>query len=219
MKHVTDYIAIAAFVMSLIGGIYQLTVHFSGPVLEFFPPERLLFFFDRNDDKTLMINTQMTCINKGKPGHDAMVKKEVVRFKLKEDGPYYRLEWINFEYVNYNKIKDDLDWQFISDAKPVSVKAGSGESHNTTFGPFKNPDGDRNKINRNFIQKETFIFKIKSIAKINMEFEVVFFGEETLTGGCVIDLDKSRDDIIRLLDEEDGKGQNYIQVPCYSNSK
>ena len=82
----TDIIAITAFLISIVGLTYQVTVFLSGPKLEFFPPEKILFCFDRNDDKTLMVNARVTYVNKGKIGHDAIIKKEIVKFKFNKDG-------------------------------------------------------------------------------------------------------------------------------------
>jgi hypothetical protein len=215
----TDIIAITAFLISIVGRTYQVTIFLSGPKLEFFPPEKILFCFDRNDDKTLMVNARITYVNKGKLGHDAIIKKEIVKFKFNKDGPVYNLEWINFESANYDKEKDDLAWTFNSDAKPLSVRAGSAESHFTTFGPFQNPDStnDRQKY-RNFIPKSLFIHKIKqkSFSELNLEFEVEFYGEDSLKGDCVIDLDKTRDDFLTVLGEEE-KDKEYIQISCSKN--
>ncbi len=215
----TDIIAITAFLISILGLTYQVTVFLSGPKLEFFPPEKILFCFDRNDDKTLMVNARITYVNKGKVDNDAIIKKEIVKFKFDKDGPVYNLEWINFESANYDKEKDDLAWTFNSDAKPLSVRAGSAESHFTTFGPFQDPDStnDRQKY-RNFIPKSLFLYKIKqkSLSELILEFEVEFYGEDSLKGNCVIDLDKTRDDFLTVLGEEE-KDKEYIQISCSKN--
>ncbi len=216
----TDIIAITAFLISILGLTYQLTVFLSGPKLEFFPPEKILFCFDRNDDKTLMINARITYVNKGKLDHDAIIKKEIVKFRFNnKDGQVYNLEWINFESANYDKEKDDLVWTFNSDAKPLTVRAGSAESHFTTFGPFQNQDStnDRQKY-RNFIPKSLFLHKIKqkTLSELILEFEVEFYGEDSLKGNCLIDLNKTRDDFLTVLGEEE-KDKEYIQLSCSKN--
>ncbi|WP_375589009.1 hypothetical protein ABWH89_18950 [Hoeflea alexandrii] len=132
----TDILALSAFLLSA-GGIATqaglfLYVFWRGPVVEMFPPERILIRandLNRLEDTWVRIGSRMAYTNSGSVGYNTVLRKEII--KLEIDGKIYRQSWQSFETFDY--VDDTLVSVKSEPANPIPVVAGSALAHDTYF--------------------------------------------------------------------------------------
>ena len=91
----TDILAFAAFIISLTSLSYQAYGFFRGPSVVEFPPEQILFFPEKWSGDYLHAAAQVTHVNRGSEGKNAVVRQETMTFELANK--LYELKWQDFE--------------------------------------------------------------------------------------------------------------------------
>jgi hypothetical protein len=185
----TDILALAAFMISLGGITYQFYIFFEGADVKLFPPQKVsLSAYSLPNSaagEIVVVNSAMSYVNRGRIGHNAIIKSESVTFKIGEEE--YEQKWLNFESWDLKDSK--LERKQKGDAYPVPVNAGSGESHSTSFSPVRMREANGNGRWKNFLPWDDFLEEIKGSNKIEFEFEAEIYDEPTVRVTCWIELD------------------------------
>ena len=173
----TDILALAAFLISLSGVLYQVSLFVRGPVVTLYPPQQVLIFADTpspGSEEIVRFNARMTYVNTGEVGHNVVVKKERLTFKLGDEK--LMQEWESFTIPVPRG--PELTWNKQDDAHPVPVNAKSSESHQTSFTPYPIRGLEKND-NRKFayyLAWDEFIKKIERQEKLELEWVSEIYG-------------------------------------------
>ena len=193
----TDILALSAFLLSA-GGIATqaglfLYVFWRGPVVEMFPPERILIRahdLNRLEDTWVRIGSRMAYTNSGSVGYNTVLRKEII--KLEIDGKIYRQSWQSFETFDY--VDDTLVSVKSEPANPIPVVAGSALAHDTYFFPFREfcRQNDQSCDEwRNYLKFFDFIEEARKIDKIRFTLTAKMYGENDETTSCTILIDEN----------------------------
>jgi hypothetical protein len=186
----TDFIALTAFVLALIGSLFQLYGFLKDFDVRLFPPELVTLIIDDIDQSRhlVRIDARMAYVNLGQPGYNATISREAVHFKI--NGINYSQVWQTFE--QFGNLGYTLVRHYESDAKPIPVLAGSSVSHETYFmpNPIKctksNPDCNKWK---NAIYLSDFIKGTASDTTLTFSFMAEVYGGRPSTAQCIIEID------------------------------
>lgn len=215
----TDILALAAFIISISGLLYQITVFVQGPRVHLIPPEQITLTttsYGNNGNKYITIIANMTYVNSGQEGHNAVIQKEKISFEI--GNQTYELVWQYF--VDVTSEGKRLDRKVIKSAQPFSLNAGSAESHETQFYPRSTQrlDTTQGTPDKNFLPLKTFIKGFESLLlpgpsqkqeKLKLRFTAETLNDKRQEVTCVVYL--SREDLWRLQDPEKG----WIAPSCW----
>lgn len=185
----TDILALAAFLLSLSGVIYQVSMFVRGPVVTLHPPQQVLIFAytpPQGIEAIVRFNARMTYVNTGHVEHNAVVKRESMTFKLGDEK--FTQEWESFAIPVPHS--PELTWDKKDEAHPVPVNAKSSESHQTSFTPYPIRGIDDNRKFIYYLSWDEFIKKIERQAKLELEWIAEIYGSsKTHRTTCWIELD------------------------------
>ncbi len=215
----TDILALAAFIISISGLLYQITVFVQGPRVHLIPPEQITlttYSYGNNGNKHITLIANMTYVNSGQEGHNAVIQKEKVSFEI--GNQTYEFVWQYF--VDITSEGKRLDRKVIKSAQPFSLNAGSAESHETHFFPRSTPHSDKTQgiSDNNFLPLDAFIQGFESLLlpgqpkkqeKLTLRFTAETLNDKRQEVACVVYL--SREDLWRLQDIEKG----WIAPSCW----
>ncbi|MBT3534188.1 MAG: hypothetical protein HN478_09935 [Rhodospirillaceae bacterium] len=194
----TDFLALAAFIIALLGALYQVFGFLKGADVKLFSPPQVLMLSSANSagEQVVQIHARMALVNSGEPGYHASVSSMNVRFQL--GGKTYEQNWQLFQ--TYDNKQDVLVPHFVSDARPFPIKAGSADSHETLFAPHPIRCRDRDEICnkwKNIIYFRDFLAAIEKLHELAFTFTAEIFGESRVSITCVVDMDDDvRDNLI-----------------------
>jgi hypothetical protein len=163
----TDILALTAFLLSLSGVVFQGFMFLRGAKVTLYPPQQVLIFADTPSQGTedrVRVNARMTYVNTGYIGHNAVVRREGVTFRIGAEN--FAQGWESFT-VPVTK-GETLSWDKQDEAHPVPVNAGSAASHQTSFAPHPIRGVTGNRKFKYYLSWEEFIKKIKQ--KDHLEF-------------------------------------------------
>jgi hypothetical protein len=187
----TDILAFAAFLISLSGILYQVGMFVRGPVVTLYPPQQVLIFADtpsQGIEEIVRFNARMTYVNTGEVGHNVVVKKERMTFKLGDEK--LTQEWESFTIPMPHG--PELTWNKRDDAHPVPVNAKSSESHQTSFTPYpvRGIEKDDNRKFAYYLSWDEFIKKIERQEKLELAWVSEIYGPAKVhRATCWIELD------------------------------
>jgi hypothetical protein len=132
----TEFLALAAFVLSISGVLWQIMNFARGAVVRVFPSDQILMTstdkLGRNysgQGNLLALTATMTYVNEGDVGHNAIIRRENIQFAL----PDRQVEHQWYQFVSSDIEDDKLSVKRVSEARPFPVNAGSAISHETLF--------------------------------------------------------------------------------------
>jgi hypothetical protein len=188
----TDILALAAFLISLSGILYQVSMFVRGPVVTLYPPQHVLIFADTpapGSEEIVRFNARMTYVNTGEVGHNVVVKKERLAFTLGDEKLLQ--EWESFTIPVPRG--PELTWNKQDDAHPVPVNAKSSESHQTSFTPYpvRGTGQDDNRRFAYYLSWDEFIKKLARQEKLELEWVAEIYGSSKVhRATCRIELDQ-----------------------------
>jgi hypothetical protein len=188
----TDILALAAFLISLSGIIYQVGLFVRGPVVTLYPPQHVLIFAHTpspGSEQIVRFNARMTYVNTGEVGHNVVVKKERLTFRLGEETLMQAWESFTIPVPRGS----ELTWDKQDDAHPLPVNAKSSESHQTSFTPYpvRGLAPDDNRKFANYLSWDEFITKIARQEQLEFEWVAEIYGSSKVhRATCWIELDQ-----------------------------
>jgi hypothetical protein len=188
----TDILALAAFLISLSGLLYQVSMFVRGPVVTLYPPQQVLIFADTpspGSEAIVRFNARMTYVNTGEVGHNVVVKKERLTFKLGDEKLLQ--EWESFTTAVPRG--SELTWNKQDDAHPVPVNAKSSESHQTSFTPYpvRGIGQDDNRKFAYYLSWDEFIQKLARQEKLELEWVAEIYGSSKVhRATCWLEFDQ-----------------------------
>lgn len=173
----TDILAASAFVISIAGILYQLLGFFERPGIVQFPPEQLLFFSEKSGNGYYVhAGAQVSYVNKGREGKNAVVKLERMVFDLGDKT--YELKWQFFDQFGNNG--DQLTHADKPEpALPIVLRAGEAISKETHFAPRTLPvvdQGDLTTAYKNFLPWNDFIAELSKVKELDVRIISELYG-------------------------------------------
>ena len=188
----TEIIALAAFLLASSSVIYQIYNLFRGADIRVFPPNQIFINseFYPNSGSYVRFGARLAYVNKAQMGYNDIINKEAIIFSL--GGKTYEQVWQTFESFDLKESK--LKRNYLSDAHPVSVSAGSSESHETYFAP-RSVRCLRNNENcnkwKNYLKWDDFISEIEKVKDLTFTFNSETYDGSNLEVECTIDVDEA----------------------------
>jgi hypothetical protein len=201
----TEFIALAAFSLSISTLIWQLINQTVGSVVKLFPTDQIVITavdkLGRNysgQTNLLALIATMAYVNEGDTGHNAVIRREYINFSFGDRHIQHR--WYEF---GSSDIQDgNLTFKRDSDAHPFPINAGSAVSHETLFTAWEIdcehlPKGCDPA--ENFVKWDDFLQTIKSTKQLSLNTSADVFPSRKVTAGCLVRL---RDWEIAILEKE-----------------
>ena len=192
LERKTDVLALAAFILALGSVLYQTYGFLRGSNVTMFAPEQVVIKAHQYPQAGTFVRfgARLSYVNTGQVGYNAMVHRETLSFQLGDTR--YQQEWQEFQTFN---LEDDgtITSKKKSDAHPMSINAGSAESHDTFFAP-RSIRCDRGKSDcepfRNFLGWEAFLEKLTHEKTLTFVLTAEFFSEPPQNVSCTIEVTK-----------------------------
>lgn len=183
-----DPVAVAAFIMALVNGIYFLVGYMRAADLVLLSPDQLLL---REDGRYLRISTRITCMNRGRPGYSGVVEDASVAFII--NGRRYEQKWQSFGYSssegNILKVTGE------GEAHPFAVDGGSVVSRETHFAARTSPDGSFS----NFLRYDEFLKLLPAAKHLEVTLTTRIYDESLQTVNCRVIITKR---LIKALEDK-----------------
>jgi hypothetical protein len=201
----TEFIALAAFVLSIGGVLWQLINFARGAVVRLFPSDQITLAsadkLERNypgQPDLLMLIATLSYVNEGDTGRNAVIRREYIRFSLA--GRAIEQRWYEFGSSDIQNGKPTFKRE--SESRPFPVNAGSAVSHETLFTAWE-IDCDQVTSGcdprKNFVTWDDFIKAIKSKNEIVFSTASDVYSKGSVEATCVVRL---RDWEIKALEDE-----------------
>jgi hypothetical protein len=201
----TEILALAAFMISISGILWQLLNYARGPVISLFPSDQVTMTaankLGRNyagQDNLLALIATMAFVNEGDTGKNGVIRREYIGFDLGNRHIEHR--W--YEFGSSDVQDGNITFKRTGEASPLPVTAGSAISHETLFAAWENdcenapagcdPGG-------NFVKWDDFLKAIKTNNRLVISTSADIYPSKRLTASCVVRL---RDWEIAILEKE-----------------
>jgi hypothetical protein len=201
----TEILALAAFVISLSGLSWQLFNYWRGPVVRLFPSDQIVLTSTNTlghryagQENLVDLVATMSYVNDGDIGHNAIVRRELIRFKFA--GREVEHRW--YDFVSSDVVNGKLALNRQGEARPFAVNAGSATSHETLFTAWEIdcPADDKGcNAAANYVRWDDFLNAIKTSNTIEITTLAEVYSGGTLSASCVIRL---RDWEVAFLEKE-----------------
>jgi hypothetical protein len=173
----TDILAFAAFIISLTSLSYQAYGFLRGPSVVEFPPEQILFFPEKSGSGDyLHAAAQVTHVNRGSEGKNAVVRQARMTFELANKP--YELKWQYFE--NFSNAGGKLVRpEHPEAASPIVIKAGEAVSKEIHFAPRTLPivsQTDAQDAYKNFLRWDDFVSQLANVQELDVQIVTEFYG-------------------------------------------
>jgi hypothetical protein len=208
----TEVLALAAFVISISGLSWQVFNYTRGAVVRLFPSDQIVLTSTdalghryAGQVNLLDLIATMSYVNDGDTGHNAIVRRELIRFTLA--GRRVEHRW--YDFVSSDVVNGKMVPNRLSEARPFAVNAGSAASHETLFTAWEidcPADDKACDAGVNFVPWDDFLKAIKTSKTIEITTQAEVYSGGTLSASCVIRL---RDWEVAFLEKE-----QWIAVTC-----
>jgi hypothetical protein len=190
----TEIIALAAFMISVSGILWQLLNYARGPVISLFPSDQVTITavnkLGRNytgQDNLLALIATMAYANEGDTGKNGVIRREFIAFDLGNRHIEHR--WYEF---GTSDVQDGIiSFKRTSEASPLPVTAGSAISHETLFAAWEN-DCENAPVGcdpgANFVKWDDFLAAIKANNQLTITMSAEIYPSKRLTASCVVRL-------------------------------
>ncbi len=179
IKPEADVLALAAFLLSVVGIACSVWSFVRGAHVTMFPPEQVLIIRDK-DSNSPRFSTSMSYVNDGQPGYNAVITSEALCFDC--NGRSYEHKWQ--EFVTFTTFEGALTAHDAVDAAPFAVNGGSETSHSTYFAARTT----REDPGRNYLSWDTFIGGIQRNRKLTIRFTSQLLGKKPVSCTAVVDI-------------------------------
>jgi len=177
----TDILAAAAFVISIVGIVYQIIYQvygfYQGPEVVQFPPEQILFFSEvGNGVYCLHAGAQLSYANKGREGFTTVLKRARMTFSL--TGKPYEIDWQDFEQFG-NDGPRLTRGETRESAAPIVIKAGEVVSKETHFAPrtlLVTGQGQSTDAYANYLAWDKFVGELGKLKELDIVITSEFYG-------------------------------------------
>lgn len=186
----TDLLAAAAFLMALASAIAQLYYSWIGAKVELFAPEQVtLILHDYGSGQHyLRIGARMAYVNAGRPGYNATVRREAVKFNL--TGRTYEQVWQSEH--QFSQLGNRLTDKYLAEARPFPINAGSSVSREVYFAPHQVRCSTKETTcdpDTQYLDAKSAIDAVSSLKTLRVTFLSWVFGEdEPLSVSCTLDI-------------------------------
>lgn len=186
----TDFLALAAFSIAMITAGYQLIGFVRGFDVVIFQPEQVAIVFEDygGEESFVRIHARMAYVNRGQPGYNAAIAKEVVSFEL--GGRPYEQVWQDFQ--DFASENGELIKSEKKAARPTPIAAGSAISHETYFAAHPNrcdPTAAACDKWANLSSAGDFIAALDGTSELTFLFRAELYGGSPVDVACTIDVD------------------------------
>jgi hypothetical protein len=191
----TEFIALAAFALSITTLAWQIVNSTLGAVVKLFPTDQVVITavdkLGRNypgQPDLLALIARMAYVNQGDTGHNAVVQREYVHFLLGNR----QIEQRWYEFGSSDVQDGKLTFLRDSDARPFPLNAGSASSHETLFAAWEvdceGKPSAKCDPSANFVTWEDFLKIIKSTRQISLDTTADIFPDQRVSAGCLVQL-------------------------------
>jgi hypothetical protein len=190
----TEIIALAAFMISISGVLWQLLNYARGPVIGLFPSDQVTMTaankLGRNyagQDNLFALIATMAYVNEGDTGKNGVIRREYIAFDLGDRHIEHR--W--YEFGTSDVQDGSISFKRSGEASPLPLTAGSAISHETLFAAWENdcekmPAGC--DVGGNFVKWDDFLKAIKANNQLVISTSADIYPSKRLTASCVVRL-------------------------------
>jgi hypothetical protein len=177
-------LALAAFILSLVGIACQIRAFIQGADLCLFPPEQVMLITASSATSTdyLHVAARMAYINRGAEGYHEIVRREGVSFSL--GGQPYHQYWQDF--VDTSSLKGKPELVYKCSAMPIRVDPTHPAGHITFFAPWPVMEGPTVST-RNYLSVQEFMLALAQEKQITFEFWAETLSGERHSVRCQVD--------------------------------
>jgi hypothetical protein len=137
IKRTTDFLALVAFILSIIGLLAQLRDYWRGAEPVLFAPEQLTLGSSKAlkvadfQEQFLVATAILSYVNQAPVGFNAAVSREYIRLQIGDK----KYQYMGHDIVKTGSVSGKLDITKKDDAGPFALGAGSAVSHEILFEP------------------------------------------------------------------------------------
>lgn len=201
----TEILALAAFLLSVSGVVWQVNNYMRGAVIRLFPSEQVTLSSSRylgrdypGEPDQLRLIATLSYVNEGDAGQNGTIRGERIRFAF--GGRTY-------EHRGYQFVSSDVEngkpvARREGEARPFPVTAGSSLSHETLFTPWEvecPPQANDCKPALEFLEWDAFIEAVARSRYVDVATVAQILGGKPIEAHCRIGL---RDWEIQVLRKE-----------------
>lgn len=223
VKRTTDFLALVAFFLSLLGLLAQVGQFLKGDNTVLFTPDQITFgsskslkFAFQDNEQYMNLTGIMSYVNDASAGYNSAVEREYVRFKLGSHEYQYKAHQLINSGSEFVDGKVRLTVQKKEDSGPFAVTAGSAISHETLFVPHypvkcRRSEKECEKRYGAGVRWADFLEIIRINPRIEIELIADTVGGEQMSARCIIILNEND---IRSLEDGDQQwsGPNCLPV-------
>jgi hypothetical protein len=212
----TEIIALAAFVLSISGVLWQVMSFARGAVVRVFPSDQILITSTdklgrsySGQDNLLALSATMTYVNDGDVGRNAIVRREQIRFAL----PGRQVEHRWYQFVSSDVKEGKLVVDRKSEAGPFPVNAGSAHTHETLFTAWEiNCKSGQKSCDPagNFVLWDSFVESLKKSRTLTFTTSAEIYSAGSVTATCEVRL---RDWEIAIIEKE-----QWLVAVCHEST-
>ncbi|MBB5684887.1 hypothetical protein [Sphingobium boeckii] len=181
-----DMLAAAAFLLSISTIVIQVTTWFTGSKPTVYAPDTVYVFFDQyaNNKIVMRLAGQLSFVNTGPVGHDAIVRDVIVNVKVGKLDLDQR--WLSFASVSRDENRLVVTPREM--AHPFPVSSGSAVSQMISFSPVedvcsaeiaaKSPDPKNCVADRGFVSDTDFLETASKAKELTLTFSVRYVGKK-----------------------------------------
>jgi hypothetical protein len=202
----TELLAFAAFLLSLSAAVWQVVNYFKGPVVRIFASDQVSITTNtalgrtyEAEKKMVRFVATMSYVNEGDVGRSGTVRREYLRFAVKDRT--YEHRW--YEFVSSDIKGGKLQVERISEARPLTLLGGGSASHETLFAPWETECAAQKMgcdTGANFVSWDKFLEDIKATKRVVISTSADVYLRSSVSASCIIAL---RDWEIEILEKEE----------------
>jgi hypothetical protein len=169
----TEIIALAAFMLSIGGVLFQVFNYTRGAVVSIFPPDQIVITSTdklgrryAEEMKRVAFIAAMAYVNDGDIGHNAVIRQE--RLLVSVGGRKIEHRW--YEFGSSDIEGNNLVFKRESEARPFAINAGSAVSHETLFSPWEVDCAEADKgcdPRANYLHWDDFLKAIRATSELS----------------------------------------------------
>jgi hypothetical protein len=208
----TEIIALAAFMLSLSGVLWQVFNYTRGAVVRLFPPDQIVILATdtlghnyAGQQNMLALIATMAYVNDGETGQNAIIRGEYISVSLGAREVEHR--W--YEFGNSDVADGALLFRREGVAHPFPAIAASYIIHETLFAPWENvcvQSVEYCDVAKNFVKWDDFISAIKANPRLIFTARAEIYPSKKISVSCPVRL---RDWEIAVLEN-----QKWLTTTC-----
>jgi hypothetical protein len=188
----TEILALAAFLMSISGAMWQIQSYLSGPVVRLFPSDQIVVTNANKlgrayegEQPIVRFIAILPYVNQGASGYNAIIRRESIQVLIGDRT--YEHRW--YAFVTSDVKDGALDVKKESDARPFALPAGSSVSHETLFAPWEvdcEPNQKGCNPARNFLTWDAFLADVVTLKRMEVVTTAEIYSHSSVRSRCTI---------------------------------